>query len=420
MKEHLIAGIDLGSSAIRLAVGQVVVGPDKRETLNIVGASEVLSQGISKGLVSSLEDAVTSITACLEQAERQIGLPISEAYVGISGSFVQTQLAKGVIGISRPDGEVREEDVHRVLESVRASTNPANVEILHILPRGFSVDGQHGIHDPIGMQGIRLEVDAYLIQGQSTSVRNITKAVFRTNLEITELVYAPLAVGDAITTSRQREVGVAVVNIGASTTTMTVYEEGRLLHACSIPVGSDYITADIAIGLRTSLDIAEQLKRTCADAVAEHVNEYEQIDVRDLGADQSEYVSPRFVSDIAEARVEEIFDRIESELKKIDRSGMLPAGVVLTGGGVKLRGLVEAAKRTLRLPVSIGTTSAISSPLLDVIQDSAFSTAVGLVVWGYSAEREEGGVQTNRISKGGDWLKKFGSPLKKIFKSFVP
>jgi cell division protein FtsA len=422
MKERLIAGIDLGSSAIRLAVGQVVVGADKRESLHLIGASEVFSQGISKGAVSSLEDAVSAISAALEQGERQIGLPISEAYVGLGGPYVTVQLTKGVIGVSRPDGEIRDEDVHRALESARSIVNPANFEILHVLPRGFTVDGQLGIKDPVGMQGIRLEVDAHIVQGQSTHVRNLTKAVFRTGLDIAELVFNPLATAEAVAQSRQRDVGVIVVNVGAVTTSVAVFEEGDLLHAAVIPIGADHITSDIAIGLRTSLDVAERLKRSVTSAFADQVSKHEEIDLRDFGAEQSEIVSPRFISDIAQARAEEIFERVEKELKKIDRSGMLPAGAVLTGGGVKLRGMTDVAKQTLRLPVGLAGAVQIQTPLIELVQDPAYATAIGLVQWGFAGERDGSAPKSGlrAPSKGGAFLEKVGSPIKKIFRSFIP
>ncbi len=423
MKEHLIAGIDLGSSSIRLVAGQVTVGADKREVLTMLGAVEVPSQGISKGSVNSLEEAVSSISACLEQAERQIGLPVTEAYVGLGGPLIQVQLAKGVVGVSRPESEIREEDVQRVLESARSVVNPANFEILHILPRRFSIDGQQAVKDPIGMQGIRLEVDAQIVQGQAANVRNCTKAVFRTGIDINELVFNPLASAQAVAGSRQKDVGVVVINVGASTTSVAVYEEGELIHAAVIPIGADHITSDIAIGLRTSLDVAEQIKRTVVSANADEVLKHEMIDLQEFGAPQSEIVGSRFVSDVAQARVEELFERVEKELKKIQRSGMLPAGALLTGGGVKLRGMVEVAKRTLRLPASLAAASQVQSQVVDIIQDPAFSTAVGLVLWGFEGEREPrlggrgfGGV----AAKGGDMFKKLGSPLKKIFKSFLP
>lgn len=424
MKEHLIAGIDLGSSSIRLVAAQVTVGADKRESLTMLGAVEVPSQGISKGSVSSLEEAVSSISACLEQAERQIGLPVSEAYVGLGGPLIQVHLSKGVVGVSRPESEIREDDIQRALESARSAVNPANFEILHILPRRFSIDGQPGVKDPIGMQGIRLEVDAQIVQGQAAHVRNCTKAVFRTGIDINELVFVPLASAQAVASSKQKDVGVAVVNIGASTSSVAVYEEGELMHAAVIPIGADHITSDIAIGLRTSLDVAEQVKRMVVSAHAEEVGKHESIDLGEFGAPQSEIVGSRFISDVAQARVEELFERVEKELKKIQRSGLLPAGIVLTGGGAKLRGMVEVAKRVLRLPALVTGASQVQGPMQDMLQDPAFSTAVGLVVWGFEGEREPrvgGGRGFGQVAaRGGDIMKKLSSPLKKIFKSFIP
>lgn len=422
MKERLIAGIDMGSSAIRLAVGQVLVGQDKRETLNVIGAVEVPSQGISKGSVHSLEDAVSAISVCLEQVERQIGLPVSEAYVGVGGPYINVQLAKGVIGVSRVDGEIRDEDVDRVLRSARSVVNPVNYEILHVLPRGFVVDGQSGIQDPIGMQGIRLEVDAHVIQGLATPVRNLTKAVFRTGLDITELVFAPLATAESVTSARERDLGVAVVNIGAATTSMAVFEDGQLLHAVVIPIGSDHITSDIAIGLRTSLDVAERFKQSYATAFAESVPKNEHIDLLDLGGAESESVSTRFVSNIAQARVEEIFEKIGEELKKIGRAGMLPAGAVLTGGGVRLRGVAEVGKQTLKLPAMIASAAQTPTPLVEAAQDPGFSTAIGLVHWGFENERT-GATRNGSVAGGArgiGLMQKISAPFKKIFKSFVP
>ncbi len=424
MKERLIAGIDLGSSSIRLVAAQVTVGADKRESLTMLGAVEVPSQGISKGSVSSLEEAVSCISGCLEQAERQIGLPITEAYVGLGGPLIQVQLAKGVVGVSRPESEIREDDVQRVLESARSVVNPANFEILHILPRRFSIDGQQTVKDPIGMQGIRLEVDAQIVQGQAAHVRNCTKAVFRTGIDISELVFTPLASAQAVASSRQKDVGVVIVNVGAATTSIAVYEEGELIYAAVVPIGADHITSDIAIGLRTSLEVAEQIKRTVVSAHADEIPKHEMIDLLEFGASQSEIVGSRFVSDVAQARVEELFERVEKELKKIQRSGLLPAGAVLTGGGVKLRGIVDVAKRVLRLPATVAGANQLQSPMQETLHDPAFSTAVGLVLWGFEGEREPrlgaGRGFRGAASRGGDFMRKLSSPLKKIFKSFIP
>ncbi|MBU2612974.1 cell division protein FtsA [Patescibacteria group bacterium] len=422
MKERFLTGIDLGSSHIRVAVGQVVSLPERRTGVNIIGVVEVQALGMSKGCVSSLEDAVSSISSALEQAERFVGVPIQEAYVGIGGTHITAQEAKGVIGVSRPDGDIRSEDVARALESARAVVNPANQEILHVLPRAFSVDGQGGIKDPIGMQGIRLEADVHVIQGLSSHVRNVTKAVFRTGLDITELVYAPLAAAEAVTQPRQRELGVCVLIVGASTTGVAVYEEGELLHAATIPIGADHVTSDIAIGLRVSLEVAEHIKRSVGQAVPDEVDKHDEIDLREFGADQTEIVSVRYVSDIIEARVEELYEKVDAELRKIDRAGMLPAGVVLTGGGAKLPGMVEVGKRMLQLPCAIGFPT-IQSSMPEFAMDPTFSTAVGLSLWGFEAERQD--LDSPRRGWGGGGsgkglFTKISTPFKKVMKSFMP
>ena len=424
MKEHFIVGLDIGTSCIRIAVGQIGTTPERRLTLNILGAAEMPSAGIAKGNITSLEDAVSSISACLEQAERVVGMPISQAVVGIGGTTITSQEAKGVIGVSRSDGEIRAEDVARALESARAFVNPANQEILHVLPRSFSVDGQYGIKDPIGMQGIRLEVDALIVQGLSSHVRNLTKAVFRIGLDISELVYAPLAVAEAVTSPRERELGVCVMSIGATTTGMAVYENGELLRAVTLPIGADHITNDIAIGLRISLESAERIKRMHGNAHAEIIPKRgEEIDLIEFGADQSETVPLRFIAEIIEARVEELCEKANAELKAIGREGLLPAGVILSGGGAKLPGVSDIVKQVLRLPCALGVSS-VASTMPEVVQDSAFSTAVGLVLWAYDHERREDGSGPSQMQgigrKGGEIAGKISAPLKKIFKSFIP
>ena len=417
MKERLVAGLDLGSSAIRLAVGQVSFGQDRRPGITLIGAVEVPSQGIAKGAVKSLEDAVSSISSCLELAERQIGLPITEAHVALGGTMMQVAPSKGVVGVSRPDGEIREEDARRVLESARSVVNPANYEILHTLATRFTVDGQPGIKDPVGMQGIRLEADVFIVQGLSSHVRNLAKAVVRTNLEVSSLVYAPIATAEAVLTARQRELGAVLVNIGASTTSLAVYEEGDLLHSVVLPIGSDHVTSDIAIGLRTSLDVAEQCKRHFVSAVPDAVSREEMIDLFDLGAPEHEMVAPRYMSDIAFARVEEIYEKVEAELAKIERSGLLPAGAVLAGGGAKLHGMADVGKATLRLPVSVSGVPNLASPIAETGSDPAFATAVGAMLWGYESERGE---HAGGMGGGSPLGKRFLSPLGKIFKSFIP
>ncbi len=420
MNERFYVGLDLGTSHIRFAVGQRATSVDTREPMIIIGAVEALSQGISKGGITSLDDAVSSITTCLEQTERLVGLPISDVTVGIGGTSITSQHVKGIVGISRPEGDIRPEDVERALEAAQAGVNPANIEILHVLPRSFSIDGQTGITDPVGMRGIRLEVDAQIIQGLSGHVRNLTAAVTRTGLDIVALVHATLALAEVITTARERELGVAVLSLGAGTTGLAVYEDGELLHAATLPIGADHITSDIAIGLRTSLDIAERIKCAYGRADAENLPKRgADIDLADFGAGQSELVPTRFIAEIVQARVEELFDKVEAELRRINRSGMLPAGVILSGGGSKLPGLVEIGKQILRLPCSCGRVI-VPSHMPELVEDPAFSTAVGLALWSYRSEGRDARASGTSFVHGKAIIEKLKRPIGKIWKSFFP
>lgn len=379
-QDNLFAGIDIGSNAVRIAVGQRLAAGDG-EAVNIIGAAEVPSEGINRGVINSIEDAVSTVSSCLEKVERLTGVPVESAWVAISGANVVSLESKGVVVVSRPDGEIRNEDASRAIEQAQAVATPVNFEILHVLPKTFTVDGQAGIKDPVGMTGVRLEVDAKIIQGLSSHVKNLTKCVYRTGVNIEDLVLGILAAADVVVTPRQKDLGVAVANIGGATTTVVAYEQGDVLHLASLPIGSDYITNDIAIGLRTSLDIAERVKLGSAHALARDLNKRDEINLREFGAEADEMVSLKYVAQIVQARLEEILEKIDQELKKIDRSGMLPAGVVFTGGGAKLPGLVELAKAKLRLPVSLGYPLSVTCGT-NHATDLAFTTAIGLVRWG--------------------------------------
>jgi cell division protein FtsA len=408
-EKDIIAGLDIGSSAIRLAVGQVI---GDQEKIHIIGSAEVPAEGISKGIISSIEDAVSSISACLEKAERMVGMPIDRAWVGISGSHIISQESHGVVAVSRSDGEISEADVERAIEAARTVATPQNYEILHVIPKSFTVDGQAGIKDPVGMTGVRLEVDTQIIQGLSSQIKNLTKAVYRPGINIEDLVLSILATAEAVLTNRQKELGVAVINIGGSTTSLAIFEEGDILHTAVLPIGADHITSDIAIGLRIPIDTAEKIKLEYGTAFAEGISKREEIDIGALEGKESNFVSRKYIAEITEARVEEIFEKIDHELKKIDKSGKLPAGIVLTGAGAKLNGLVEAAKKQLRLPASLGQPINVTSAI-DKVNDPAFATAIGLVVWGSQLQ--------GRQSRGGllSFLPNFkglGGLTKKLFK----
>ena len=412
-EKDLITGLDIGSTAIRLAVGQIV---GEAEKIHIIGSAEVPAEGISNGIISSIEDAVSSLSACLEKAERMIGRPIESAWVGISGSHIISQESRGVVAVARSDGEISEDDIERAIEAARTVATPPNYEILHVIPKSFTVDGQIGIKDPLGMTGVRLEVDTQIIQGLSSQIKNLTKAVYRPGVNIEDLVLSILATAEAVLTSRQKELGVAVINLGGSTTSLAVFEEGDVLHTAVLPIGSDHITSDIAIGLRISIDLAEKIKLEYGQATTAGTGKRDEVDIGELAGGESNFVSKKYITEISAARVEEIFDKIDVELKKIDKSGKLPAGIVLTGGGAKLTGLVEAAKKRLRLPASLGSPLNVTSAI-DKVNDLAFSTAVGLVIWGaeLANQRQNSGLgklfsylpNFRQISRQGKrWLKK--------------
>ncbi|HBU27761.1 TPA: cell division protein FtsA [Candidatus Uhrbacteria bacterium] len=386
----LLTGVDIGSSMIRIVVGQRVQKEHGVSDITVLGAVEIPSQGISKGSVTSIDDAVASISKCLEHAERMTGQPLQSAWVGIGGTHIIAQESKGVIGVARSDGEIREEDVDRAIEAARTVATPSNHEILHVIPKSFTVDGQRGVKDPVGMTGIRLEVDALIIQGLTSQIKNVTKAVYRTGLNIDDLVFSILATGEAVLSQKQKELGSVVINVGAQTTSVIVYEEGDVLHVAVLQIGADHITSDIAIGLRTSIDVAEQIKLTYGTALKAHTDRSKKILVSEFGALGDESCTHQFLAEIIHARAEELFEKVDEELVKIDRSGLLPAGVFLTGGGAKLAGMTEVAKDVLRLPVTYGTPIGVSSAV-EQVHDVGFTTAIGLIKWAQEIEGSKNG-----------------------------
>ncbi len=413
-KVELITGLDIGSTAIRIAVGQQVYHGNGNGELQIIGAVEVPTEGVSKGVVSSIEECVSSVSNVLEKVERLIGVPIEHAWVGISGTHVASQESKGVIAVAKSDGEISGEDVERAVEAARTIATPLNYEILHVLPRTFTVDGQTGVKDPVGMTGIRLEVETQIIQGVTQHIKNLTKVVYRTGIDIDDLVLSALAVGEAVVTSRQKELGVTVVNIGGATTSVIVYEEGDIVHTAVLPIGSEHVTNDLAIGLRSSIDVAEKVKLEYGHCVSKNISKKEKIDLSSVGGELEEQVEKKYIAEIVEARMEEILSKVNAELQTIERSGLLPAGVVFTGGGAKISGLVELTKDRMQLPASLGYPLGVSS-ITEKVNDLSFVTAIGLVKWG--SNLQQGGKSKNRHLKSVD---KVSGQVRGWFKSLIP
>jgi cell division protein FtsA len=404
MKDNVIAGLDIGSTSIRLVIGQKIVGPAGDE-LQIIGAVSGPTAGVGRGIVNSIEEATSSISAVLEKAERLVGVPISRVWVSINDPYIKCERSKGVVAVGRSDGEINENDVNRAIEAARALAVPVNYEILHVIPIKFGVDNQGDVKDPIGMNGIRLEVETLIVQGLSTQIKNLTKAIYRTGLEIEDLVIAPLAAAEAVLSTKQKELGVALINLGSSTTSLAIYEERNLIHTAILPIGAEHITADIAIGLRCPINLAERIKKEYGTASAEDVEKKDEVDVSQLVKEEEvnddiDIISRKYLAEIINARVEEIFDKVDNEFKRIDRSGMLPAGVIFVGGGAELDGLVEAAKKKLRLPAALGAAKNINV-IIDKVRNPEFLTALGLVIWGSHTESDSSGGNNFKKSLGG-------------------
>lgn len=376
--KDIITSLDIGSSYIRMVMAQIL--SDNR--LKIMGAAETPSQGVSRGVITSVEDAVSCISETIEKCERMTHMRIDRVVAGISGANIRTVFSRGVVAVAKANAQVEDSDIERALELAESTTTLPNYEILHVLPISYSLDDQKNIKEPQGMSGVRLEAETQIVMALSSQVRNLTKCIYRTGVELEEIVLSILATAEAVLSPRQKELGVAVVNIGASSTALAVFEEGNILHTAVVPAGAGHITKDLAIGLKTSMEIAEAVKLDHAQALSEDISKRDEIDLHKYSEEEKKgsYVYKKDIAEIAEARMEEIFSLVNEELKKIDRDGKLPGGVVLTGGGAKLPLIVELAKNVFQLPVFLGRPVETNFPI-DKLNDMEYTTALGLVLW---------------------------------------
>ena len=371
----IIAGLDIGSSKIRAIVGTI---EDKKNTINIIGVGVSPSNGIRKGMVTDIDEVVSNITAALDDAERMAGEPIHRVFVGISGTHIETYDSKGVIAISGQNAEITEDDVSRVLEAAQAVSLPSNCEILRVIPKSFSVDSHKNVKYPVGMTGIRLEVEAHIITGSVSAIKNIDKSLYQTGIDPQEMVPTILACSESIINRKQRELGVALIEIGSSCTNLAVFEEGSVIYSAVIPVGGEHVTNDLAIGLRCAIDTAEKVKIEYGTCIPEDVNNREEIDLSNISKTDTHTVSKQQVAKIIEARYHEIFLMARDELAKIGRDAMLPAGAVLCGGAVKMPGTVDLARESLQLPAQMGFPKDIEG-IVDRVDDPSFSALTGLL-----------------------------------------
>jgi len=394
-KETIIVGLDVGSCFIRTVIAKMRADQTRPQ---IIGMGQVPSFGLRKGVVVDIEEAVKNISQSVQEAERNSGLSIERAYVSLSGNHITSRTSKGVVAVSRADGEISREDVERAINAASAISLSPNREILHIIPRSFSVDDQRGIKDPAGMNGVRLEVDTLIIEGATPFIKNLTKCISEVGLEIEGLVLAPLAASRASLTKRQKELGVLALDLGGGTASLTVFEEGDIIYSCVLPIGSSHITSDIAIGLRSNIDLAEKVKLEYGSALVSEISKKDNINLSKL-AEEEKGVIPRIqVAEIIEARLSEVFDLVNKELRKIDRQGLLPAGVVLLGGGAKMPSLVDLAKDGLKLPAQVGFPLELEG-IVEEVDDPAFATAIGLVLWSIDERVKSGRLTTIPFSR---------------------
>lgn len=396
MAAKIITAIDVGSSKIASVIAQI--SPDE-EKLSVIGASAVASKGVRKGQIVNIEEASQAIIDCIEATERMAGYGVSRALVGIGGAHITSQNSKGVVAVAEPEGEITEADVQRVIEAARAISLPSSREILHCLPRHYTVDSQEGIKDPVGMTGVRLEVETHIITGSSTSIRNTTKCVREIGANIEAVFFNGIAAAEAVLTETEKELGVILVDIGGGTTDLVIYVEGSPAYATVLPVGAKNVTNDLAIGLRLSLENAEKLKLALSEKtkkvakpkekIGEETEEKEKKDelhLPELGIeDERKSVSRKtLVEGIIKPRLNEIFTLIGTEVKRSGFAGLTPSGVVITGGGSLTVGITDACKRTLAMPVRVGQPTGLSG-LIDDINSPAFAVITGLVLCGVQA-----------------------------------
>ncbi len=374
-QEEIYIGLDIGSTKVCCIVGLREEGSTMP---SIIGVGTAPTNGMRRGVVVDIEETVSSITAAVDEAERISGIAIDRATISIDGANVTSMNSKGVIAVGRADQEITIEDLRRAEEAATAVHLPPNREILQVFPRSYTVDGQVNIKDPVGMNGVRLEVETHIITGATPAIKNLNRSIYQAGIDIEGQVLVPLAAARAVLSKRQKELGVAVVDIGGGTTGIAVYEEGDVLYSSVLPIGSAHITNDLAIGLRTNVDIAEKIKLRYAKAEHNKASASDKIRVEELEGDDV-MVSRRELNKIVTARLDEIFQMVRNELRQVSKDVMLPAGIVLTGGGARLSGIEEYARDALKLPVVIGKPEGFSG-MVDKISDPAYAAPVGLMI----------------------------------------
>jgi len=374
--QKIVAGLDIGTTKITAIVAEA---NEDGDGIRIIGVGSAPSDGLKRGVVVNLEKTTRSIQYAVQEAERMSGRTIRSVFAGIAGDHIRGINSRGVIAVSRKDAEIRPHDLERVIEAAKAVAIPADREILHVLPQEFIVDDQDGIRDPVGMSGVRLEAEVHIITGAASACRNVIRAAERAGLEVEELVLESLASADAVLTQDERDLGVALFDIGGGTTDVAIFYEGSVRHTAVIGLGGSNVTNDLAIGLRTPVERAEQLKLQSGCALTSMVSPKEVVQVPSVGGRLDREVSRHMLAMMIEPRIEEIFELGKKEIRKNHVGDLLGAGVVLTGGASSLEGMPELAEQVFDLPVRRGIPMGITG-LTEAACDPRFATGVGLAI----------------------------------------
>ncbi len=425
---NIIVGADIGTSKIATVIAQI-----EEDQVNILGVSEVASRGIRKGQIVDIEEVSVALNDSLNTAERMAGYSIDKVFCSISGLNVESQNSKGIVAISQSEQEISVHDVDRVLEAASAISLPSTKSIIHVIPRTFTVDQEPGIKDPVGMNGVRLEVDTHIITANSTTIKIIQKVLEgEAGVGLSSLVFSGFSSAMSVLTDTEKELGVICIDIGAGVTNIAIFVEGALSYSSVIPIGAKHITNDIAVGLRVSLESAEKIKLYLSKKQIKKTK-YDKDEVDEIDSDEIDLANLRLIEEIKKVskktlvegiirpRLNEIFTMVLIELKKSGFLTQTPAGVVITGGGAKTAGAVDAAKRMLSMPVRIGMPHGLTG-LIDEVEDPSFATACGLVMYGknFKATEPQGFMPSFVPSLNIKFLSGISSKLKKILKSFLP
>ena len=378
-KAELIAGLDIGTTKICAIVGEVTPSGD----IDIVGIGSHPSKGLRKGVVVNIESTVASIKQAVSEAELMAGCEVTSVYAGIAGGHIKGCNSHGIVAVK--DREVCEADITRVIDAARAIAIPLDREVIHILPQEYVIDQQDGIREPLGMSGVRLEAKVHIVTGAVTSAQNIVKCAQKCGLNVADIVLEQLASSDAVLSQDEKDLGVALVDIGGGTTDLAIWIDGSIVHTSVLSVGGDHITNDIAVGLRTPTDEAERIKQKYGCAMGSQVGKNETVEVPSVGGRQARVLSRHLLSEIIEPRVEEMFTLVSQEIVRSGYEDLLASGVVLTGGATLLQGMPELAEDVLGLPVRCGIPTGVGG-LVDVVRSPMYATGVGLVLYGRSHE----------------------------------